>query len=119
MGAVRDGPAAALGGFEAQAESGEPLIGIGAVLGGAQFRAGQVAGGGLEGLSVDLAGLRLYITDLARLGAMADELSLIAAAVVLDALLAADAAMVALIGFGPAREREVIAVEPGQAAVLG
>lgn len=119
MGAVGDGPAAAWAGFEAEAEGLEPALGIGAVGGGAEFGAGEVAGCGLKSVGFYRANLGLQLADPIGLGAVTDELAQIAAAVVLDAAGAADAAMVALIGFGPARQAEPVVGQAGHAAVLG
>ena len=119
VGAVGDIPAAALGGFEAQAEVGKPALGIGAVGCREEFGPGQCPGCRLKRFGLDRSGLFLDLAHTVGLRAMADELAEIATAVVQDALFAAYAAIFALIGFGPAREAEAVVGEAGQAAVFG
>jgi hypothetical protein len=119
VGAVRDGPAAALGWFEAQAQGGQPALGIGAAGRREEFGTGQCPGRRLKRFGFDRTDLLLDLAHTVGLGAVADELAEVTAAVILDALFAADAAILALIGFGPAREAEPVVGEPGQAAVLG
>ncbi|MEI9985772.1 MAG: hypothetical protein WDN69_22875 [Aliidongia sp.] len=102
VGAVRDGPAAALGGFEAKAQGGEPALGIGAAGRREEFGTGQCPGRCLKRFGLDRSGLLLDLAHTVRLGAVADELAEVAAAIVLDPLFAAYAAIFALIGFGPA-----------------